>query len=453
MRIIRTTTLLTLFTALSLNLSAGLYNNNNQSAAFLRSPSRSATYDIDGVYYNPAGTVFKGNGWYLGLNNESAWQTRSVTSDFLLLPNSASGNTTKYEAKIPSPIIPSIFGAYVTGKWAFSAYFMVTGGGGTAEYETGLPSFEAAIRSALYGRVSGYDYDSSFKGTMITYAAQIGASYRITDNLSAFAGVKGIMISNKYDGDVSASLSGSTFAAMKLLADQAGTGIAPVLGLNYDRDRLNIGVKYEFRNSIVTENETSDIVANVGGVDLIGTASDPVKDFADGAKWHKDMPALLTVGAAYDLTDKLKASVSWWHHFDTDATISQGTKYPDGKQGTLSGDTNEYQWSLEYTFSPKWLVSCGMQISRYGTNEEYWSDMEQVLDSETYGFGFRYSFTDRIKLDVGCYKSSFHNPYADTNNYSSLDAALSTALGTTIQSTDEYRRESIVVGLGLSFDF
>ena len=437
-----------LFVAMSATLSAGIYNNNNHSAAFLRNPSRSTTFEIDGVYYNPAGLVFGSKGWNFGINNQSAWQTRSVTSDFVLF-----GGKKTFEAKIASPIIPSIYGSYVGIRWAISGYFLALGGGGTANYKTGLPSFESAIRAALTSAGIEYDYSSAFEGTMLTFAAQLGVSYKISDNLSAFAGVRGVMHNNEYDGFVSAARGTMPLADMQLKSTQKGLGFAPILGFDFNYDRFTFAAKYEFRTSISTENSTENITAVIGSNNLIGTPNDPLKDYADGVKWRKDMPALLTVAASYGLTEDLKLSIAYWHHFNKAATVSQSSKYPEGKQSLLSSDGADYQVGLEYTISDHWLVSGGVQISRNGMTEAFGSDMEQTFDSESYGFGFRVSWSEKVKLDLGCYSTHFHSPFTDTDNYTALDSQLSAAMGTTIQTTDTYSRSSFAIGLGISFNF
>lgn len=65
--------------------AGGLMTNTNQSVHFLRNPALDATTGIDGVYANPAGLIFLTDGLHLSLNNQSAYQTRTITSTFLTL--------------------------------------------------------------------------------------------------------------------------------------------------------------------------------------------------------------------------------------------------------------------------------------------------------------------------------------------------------------------------------
>ena len=52
--------------------AGGLLTNTNQSIEFLRNPARDAAIGIDGVYSNPAGVVFLGDGIHLSLNLQNA---------------------------------------------------------------------------------------------------------------------------------------------------------------------------------------------------------------------------------------------------------------------------------------------------------------------------------------------------------------------------------------------
>ena len=71
---------LSVMTALSaMNVWAGgLLTNTNQSIEFLRNPARDAAIGIDGVYNNPAGVVFLGDGIHVSFNLQNAHQTRTV---------------------------------------------------------------------------------------------------------------------------------------------------------------------------------------------------------------------------------------------------------------------------------------------------------------------------------------------------------------------------------------
>ena len=93
--------------------AGGLLTNTNQHVAFLRMLARGASIDIDGVYSNPAGLAFlPGDGLYLSLNGQSAYQTRNIDMTFPLFPED--GHRRYYKGKASAPFIPSFQGAYKT---------------------------------------------------------------------------------------------------------------------------------------------------------------------------------------------------------------------------------------------------------------------------------------------------------------------------------------------------
>ena len=74
--------------------AGGLLTNTNQSVHFLRNPARDASIEIDAAYSNPAGVVFLSDGFHFSLNNQSAFQTRTITSTFAPFAGNG-GNATK----------------------------------------------------------------------------------------------------------------------------------------------------------------------------------------------------------------------------------------------------------------------------------------------------------------------------------------------------------------------
>ena len=121
-------------------LAGGIMTNTNQSAAYARMLARNATLGIDAVYYNPAGLTKLGNGFHLSLNNQSIFQTKDVINDYKYL----NGTPTTYTGIVEAPVFPGVYAAYKMDKLAFSFGFNPVGGGGGAQYDTGLPSFENA---------------------------------------------------------------------------------------------------------------------------------------------------------------------------------------------------------------------------------------------------------------------------------------------------------------------
>ncbi len=101
------------------SFAGGLLTNTNQNVAYLRNPARDAAIGIDGVYSNPAGVIFLGDGLHLSLNWQAAFQTRNIKTEFPLFNYNMSnpGNPLhELEGKATAPVIPSIQAAYNTGR-------------------------------------------------------------------------------------------------------------------------------------------------------------------------------------------------------------------------------------------------------------------------------------------------------------------------------------------------
>ena len=202
---------LTLFVALVVFIQSayagGLLTNSNQSAQYIRMLSRNASLGIDAVYYNPAGLIKLEDGWHFALYNQTIFQEKTVNTSFPLLNNGY------YVGDVQVPVFPTAFAVYKMEDWAFSLGFGPNSGGGAADFERGLPSFEIPISKvvpAMAGlaqispalNVTGYNADLSFSGTSVFWGIQLGASYNINDIFSVYGGVRYLPSKNSYEGSI-----------------------------------------------------------------------------------------------------------------------------------------------------------------------------------------------------------------------------------------------------------
>jgi len=179
-------------------LAGGIVHNTNQSAAWSRMLSRGATTEIDGVYFNPAGLTKLGDGLHISLSSQSIFQNQTITASYPYL------NQSEYTGTVSAPVFPSVYLAYKTGKFVFSAGIMAIGGGGGASFDKGVPYMEIPIASMVPAfadmGVTGYSVDMEFKGTSVYWGIQGGISYEINKNISIFAGARYIIAKNTYTG-------------------------------------------------------------------------------------------------------------------------------------------------------------------------------------------------------------------------------------------------------------
>lgn len=425
-------------------LAGGILTNTNQNVSFLRNPARGASTEIDAAYTNPAGLAFLTHeGFNLSINNQSAFQTRSLTTTFASFAGFGNNATKRFEGEAAAWLIPSLQAAYKTGDWVFSANLAVVGGGGSLEFKTGLPSFELPVSLApvLVNQqmgaavFTGYSLESRLVGSSMIFGGQLGATYSIFDNFSAYLGLRLNYVDNAYEGYLKniqlvradgQSIPGSSVSQslvdMNLDIIQAGWGIAPIIGLDYKWNNLNIGITYEFKSAIELTNKSTENT----------TGQEP---FDDGFKTPYDVPALLSIGAKYDILPALTVSAGYHHFFDSDAQML------NDRQKLIDGGVSEYLAGLEYRFNPKFLASCGTQFTRSAVTDAYQSDLNYFLNSVSFGFGGAWNVTENIRINAACFFTNYEDWTTET-------PAVSGAKGSTV-----FGRTNKTFGIGVDFKF
>uniref|UniRef100_UPI0032177719 OmpP1/FadL family transporter n=1 Tax=uncultured Draconibacterium sp. TaxID=1573823 RepID=UPI0032177719 len=216
---------------LNVAFAGGLLTNYNQSAQYVRMLSRNAALEIDAVFYNPAGLVKMEDGWHFAFYSQTIFQDREVNTTFPLL------NDGYYKGETKIPVFPDLYGVYKKDKWAFSLGIGPVGGGGTATFDRGLPSFEIPISKAVPALaglaqinpalgVTGYSADLSFDGSSTYWGIQLGATYAIDEIFSVYGGVRIMPSVNAYEGairNVMLQAGGQMNPASAWLTGAAGT--------------------------------------------------------------------------------------------------------------------------------------------------------------------------------------------------------------------------------------
>ena len=517
--------------------AGGLLTNGNQSAQYIRMLSRNASTTYDAVYYNPAGLMKLDNGFYISIQNQSLYQTRTVVSNFPLL------NSSTYEGKLDVPVFPTGFAIYKLDKFAFSLGFGPNSGGGSAEFSTGLPSFEKDISRLVPGlaglnqigqKITKYSTNISFKGESVFWGIQGGASYKINDMLSAYAGLRYVPATNTYTGAISniqlqangvfkvassylpnevapimtglanqataaatslqpliaggaggytlATLQGAGYvsaaqrsqiesgllsmgvtqaqinvmpvstiqstyntnaatlnsnaaqmvATGAQLADKAvdvkqtGTGYTPILGVNISPVQgLNIGVKYEFRTKLTLVNATK--------VDGTGM-------FPDKQESSSDLPALLSIGASYQVTKNFTFSTSFNNYFDK--AVNWGNNIY-GEPRVI--DHNEWELSFggQYQLAKCLAISAGYLRTTMGVFDQFNSDFSYYSSSNTFAGGFEIKPLANLTVDLGALVTNYDNA---VKKFTDADPTVGSYFET-------YKKHNIGFAIGLGYHF
>ena len=321
-----------------------------------------------------------------------------------------------------------------------------------------------------------YSVDSQLEGLQYIFGLQAGASYKINQHLSAYLGARLSYAYNTYSGYIrdiqvngadkamhAAPLYFGAIAAKTKMVEpivnnlpdalkqqvqpvlavpgllakntldkrievkQTGIGLAPIIGLNFNYEGLNIGARYEFRTAIRVKNTTK---ANDSGIE----------QFADGAKVANDLPAVLGLGASYRILPTLTAAVSYNHFFEKQA------KMAGDKQNALTHNTNEYLFGLEWN-ALDWLdVSGGVQLTRKGVSDAYQSNIHFDMSSTSYGLGVGLHLTKEAQLNLAYMISSYRDYTKTTAAYASQPA-----LGLTLPGREVYSRKNQIFSIGIDY--
>jgi len=227
--------LVTLFVsilAVTVVFAGGIVTNTNQSAAYMRTLNRNASTDFDAAYFNPAGLTSLCDGIHIGLSNQSIFQTREVENNFPYL------NKATFEGSVSAPLFPNVYAVWKKEKLAISVGFQPIGGGGSANFEKGLPSFELPVSDLKASLGTDYRLDAAFEGSSVYYGGQVGVSYKVMDMLSVALGGRYVMASNSYVGhlrDIEINVGGNWmradtyFTGVAASATGAASSLAPLV--------------------------------------------------------------------------------------------------------------------------------------------------------------------------------------------------------------------------------
>lgn len=533
----------------SATFAGGLLTNTNQHVAFNRMMSREASIGIDGVYYNPAGVVFMGEGSHLAINWQAAWQTRTINNDYKLFTNNVNNPTTPrdFKGKAVAPVIPSFQYAYNKGRWSLQGNFALTGGGGKCTFDNGLGSFEKIVSETAMGAIGlaqsidyaankilvpgsinpdgtinsanfkpmftsdkafgskgAYSFNSYMHGRQYYFGLSAGAAYKVNDNFSVYAGLRGIYATCNYYGYVEDIKVGNmplyqvldpskeNSANIELSCDQSGIGFTPMLAVDYKTGRWNFSAKYEFKTRMRLKNKSVNQLPSIGNLDdnlknqmnklftgtfmaagmpqeqamikaeqasqavladknVVATTAalkqqfdskidKAIGEYADGKKIAGDIPSLLTVGVGYSPIDELRINVGFHWFDDYNATSHNNRNKLLKKRGTL-----EFNAGVEYDVNKKITVSTGWQNTNYGLTDEYMDDKSFVVGSNSVGLGGVYHITKKLDFSV----AYFHTFY----NHVKTSEEVTLAPGKTVTYNSDYTRNNSAFAAGVNITF
>lgn len=513
MRKFFTTTALLLSTMGSA-IAGGYLTNTNQSVAFLRNPARLATFELDGAYSNPAGLAWIGEGWHIGFSAQNAAQNRDIRSTFAPFAYNVNqlGNTTKnFHGQASAPFIPSLDAAYQKGPWTVSLHFGITGGGGKATFNGGLPMFEAPV-SVLPSLLSGagiaadaYSAEMYMQGRQYIYGIQMGLTYKIFENkgdqkqgLSVHLGARMNFASNHYEGylrKISARINGNMVALNPYFsglsteyanrASQASAAAEQYTLLANTTTDPALAAQYTAMAAQYTQGAAQATAASQQFAAYANQTSDIALD-CDQKGWGI-APIIgldyrignLNLGARYEFKTSLNIENKTKVNTTGIASFENGVNTPSDVPAILSV-------GAQYSITPKWRVMAGYN-TYFDKQAGMSGDKQKTLSHNTHEItaGMEYDLLDRLTISGGyqntnyglsddfqsdlsfscdSYSLGFGVKMAITKkchleaayfwtNYKDYTKEQPNAENPMLSRTDVYSRTNKVFGLGVTYDF
>ena len=442
----------------SVSFAGGFLTNTNQNVAFNRMMSREASIGIDGVYYNPAGVVFLGDGHHLSINWQLAYQDRTIKNAYSLFTNNVNNPITprEFKGEAFAPVIPSFQYAYNKGRWSFQGNFALTGGGGKCTFDNGLGSFErivaetamaacglartvdGALGSVLgrevsmfgsdqaFGAGGKYSYNSYMHGRQYYFGLSLGAAYKVSDNFSVFGGVRGIYATTNYYGYVEDIKVGNMplymvldptkkdAANIELSCDQSGIGFTPIIGVDFKTGKWNFSAKYEFKTRMRLKNKSVNLVPSIGN--LPANLSSQMTQILTAQFTQAGLPAeqataKAEAAAAAVLANQTvqKTMLGLKNQFDTELDEAIG-EYADGKK--IAADIPAYL-SVGVGYSPIDPLRINVGFHFFDDkNAKAYNNRQEKLDHGTleYNAGVEYDINKKFTVSAGWQSTNYGLP-------------------------------------------
>lgn len=442
----------------SVSFAGGFLTNTNQNVAFNRMMSREASIGIDGVYYNPAGVVFLGDGHHLSINWQLAYQDRTIKNDYSLFTNNVNNPITprEFKGEAFAPVIPSFQYAYNKGRWSFQGNFALTGGGGKCTFDNGLGSFErivaetamaacglartvdGALGSVLgrevsmfgsdqaFGAGGKYSFNSYMHGRQYYFGLSLGAAYKVSDNFSVFGGVRGIYATTNYYGYVEDIKVGNMplymvldptkkdAANIELSCDQNGIGFTPIIGVDFKTGKWNFSAKYEFKTRMRLKNKSVNLVPSIGN--LPANLSSQMTQILTAQFTQAGLPAEQAAAKAEAAATAVlanqtvqKTMLGLKNQFDTELDEAVG-EYADGKK--IAADIPAYL-SVGVGYSPIDPLRINVGFHFFDDkNAKAYNNRQEKLDHGTleYNAGVEYDINKKFTVSAGWQSTNYGLP-------------------------------------------
>lgn len=390
--------------------AGGVDNKSNLNTGYLRNPSRNVEIKRpEAVLYNIAGTGFMEDGLYFNAGNQFVF--KEYTNEL---------NGTEYKDKEKVFFFPNFEAVYKQDKWAAFFGFGIFAGGGSLDFSDGNAAVAATFatnakkyaakgnttRAAMF---SGAAVNHSLKVYSVTMGEILGGSYVFNDMISVAAAGRFL------HGNQNMSLKASSISALnggdELSYEASGCGFGGIFGVNITPvENLYLSIQYQTITKLDFEYNT-----------MKGALTPALLSAKEGDKFHNDLPAVLGLGAGYNVLDNLFVNTSFNYYFNKQASLEN----PMGGTSLDYDDSWEIGLGAEYQLNDKIGFSAGAMYSKQGYKSDVNSAFNPVLNSIVGGLGVEYQVIKQLTLTA----AYMHCRYFNDDYNSAIDLKKNVYLG------------------------
>ncbi|MCJ8342075.1 MAG: hypothetical protein MJH09_04370, partial [Cetobacterium sp.] len=144
------------------------------------------------------------------------------------------------------------------------------------------------------------------------------------------------------------------------------------------------------------------------GIDKLVTGDPAVKEWINGAKGKRNLPAMASIGASYAITEKTTLLTSGNYYFIKEAGDSFGA---------YNGYHNGYEvaFGIDHKLNEKWTLMGGYQYTNTGANKHTYKDTDYALDADMFGLGVKYQYSPNLSLMATGATVVYHSATSVTN--------------------------------------
>ncbi len=367
---------------------------NNGSAAKMKTGNRNASTTTDAPFYNPAGTIWGADGFFMEFSTIPFLSTKSIFDN-----GNFSAANYKYKSKTSSLFYPALNLTYKKDRFAAFMFVGITNGGGAGNYNDGLPNFErlgyfnvmmGIMAGQLPGPVNDYSVKTSFKGSAYGVGTSFGVAYRLTDWASVSAAFQYSRQMNHQEGWLDITYNPAPAAVpiprTEIDVDFTGQNFGFIGGLNL-KPLPNLLIAQTFRYYTQLELKTKVNDGKDGGL------------FTDGDKVKSTYVPTYNLGIAYNVTEKLRLDYNMNLSFYSMLNLDKDADGVDVADYYHNGI--DFGVAAEYQISDKLNWGVGCTYAPYKMKQKYQSEMEFENNSLWLNTGVGIKMSENLGLDLG----------------------------------------------------